>query len=108
MTAILTPLSARDVADRVAAGKAVLVDIREPDEFAHEHPTGAVSTPLSRLDAARIETASGQEVIFMCRSGARTGANCDRLAACIEGPAFVLDGGLNGWKAAGLPVAAAR
>lgn len=108
MTPVLTPLSAREVAERVAAGKALLVDIREPDEFAHEHPTGAISTPLSRLAAARIDAAPGQDVIFMCRSGARTGANCDRLAACIDRPAFVLDGGLNGWKAAGLPVAAAR
>jgi rhodanese-related sulfurtransferase len=39
----------------------------------------------------------------MCRSGARTGMNCVRLAACVPGEAFVLEGGLNGWKAAGLP-----
>ena len=34
----------------------------------------------------------------------RTGSNCDRLAACVDGDAFVLQGGLDGWSAAGLPV----
>jgi rhodanese-related sulfurtransferase len=29
--------------------------------------------------------------------------NCVRLAACIPGEAFVLEGGLNAWKAQGLP-----
>ena len=43
----------------------------------------------------------------MCRSGARTGMNCGRLAACIPGEAFVLEGGLNGWKAEGLPTVGA-
>ena len=34
----------------------------------------------------------------------RTGAICERLAKAVEGPAFVLEGGVDGWEAAGLPV----
>ena len=34
MTGLLHPLPPRDVAERLRAGKAVLVDIRDPDEFA--------------------------------------------------------------------------
>ena len=36
-------------------------------------------------------------------SGNRTGVNCQRLADRIAGPAYVLDGGLDAWKKAGLP-----
>ena len=35
----------------------------------------------------------------------RTAGACDRLAACTSGDSFVLDGGLDAWVKAGLPVA---
>lgn len=108
MNAVLTPLSPRDVAARLQSGRAVLVDIREPDEFAREHLPGAVSAPLSTFEQAHLGVAPDRDVILMCRTGARTGAHCDRLAARIEGPAYVLEGGLNGWKAAELPAAVDR
>ena len=101
--AVLTPLSPAEAAARLKAGKAVLVDIREPQEVASERIAGSVVKPLSAFDAADLDVRPGREVIYMCRSGARTGMNCVRLAACVPGEAFVLEGGLNGWKAAGLP-----
>lgn len=103
MTATLTPLSPRDVAACLAEGDAVLIDVREPDEYAGEHVPGSISAPLSAFEGAHLGDAG--TVIFTCRSGARTGANCDRLAARVEGAAYVLAGGLGAWKAAGLPVA---
>jgi rhodanese-related sulfurtransferase len=39
----------------------------------------------------------------MCRSGNRTGVNCQRLADRVSDPAYVLEGGLDAWKKAGLP-----
>lgn len=104
--AVLTPLSAAEVAARVKAGQAVLVDIREPGEVARERIAGSVIAPLSAFEAAHLEIRPGHDVVFMCRSGARTGSNRDRLAARVEGEAFVLDGGLNAWKALGLPTVA--
>lgn len=101
--AVLTPLSAAEVAARIKSGKAVLVDIREPGEVAQERIAGSVVKPLSAFAAADLDVQPGREVIYMCRSGARTGMNCAQLAACIPGEAFVLDGGLNAWKAEGLP-----
>lgn len=100
----LVSLSPVEVAARLKAGAAVLVDVREPDEHAREHVAGAVSAPLSAFEAADLRLTPGQEVIFMCRSGARTAAHCNRLAARIDGPAHVLAGGLDAWKKAGLPV----
>lgn len=104
MTAKLSPLSPAEVHARLAAGKAVLVDIREPDEFARSHVAGALSRPLSQWEQAPLSISPGAGVVFTCRSGARTHGACDRLAARIEGNAYVLDGGLDGWARSGLPL----
>jgi len=100
----LTPIKAEAAAKRLQARKAVLVDIREADEFARRHVRGALSRPLSAFEQAHLKVAPDQDVIFTCRTGMRTGANCDRLASAVDGQAFVLEGGVDAWSAAGLPV----
>lgn len=99
----LIPLSPADVAARLKHG-ALLVDIRESDEFARRHVSGAVSRPLSAFEQAHLRIEPGRDVIFTCRTGNRTSVNCARLRASVEGEAWVLDGGVDGWAAAGLPV----
>ena len=101
--ASLTPLSPAEVSARITAGKALLVDIREADEVAREWIAGSVATPLSVFEAAHLDIRPGHDVVFMCRTGNRTGSNCIRLADRIAGEAYVLDGGLEAWKADGLP-----
>jgi rhodanese-related sulfurtransferase len=104
MTAQLKTLTPDEVADRLRNGRAVLVDIREPDEFARRHVKGALSRPLSAFEDAHLRIEPRKDVVFTCRSGMRTQANCDRLASAVEGPAFVLQGGVDGWAEAGLPI----
>lgn len=104
----LIPLSAAEVAHRLKDRRAALVDIREPDEAARERIAQAVTAPLSAFETAHLELQPGRDVIFMCRTGNRTGANCDRLAARFADTAYVLDGGLEAWKAAGLPTVVNR
>lgn len=82
---------------------AVLVDVREADEHAREHIPGARHHALSRLDAQTPAQPGDDVIIFHCRSGARTQANASRLAAAADCEAFVLEGGLDAWKRAGLP-----
>ncbi|MEY4556556.1 MAG: hypothetical protein RL093_1675, partial [Pseudomonadota bacterium] len=101
--ASLTPLSPAEVSTRIKAGKALLVDIREPDEVARERIAGSVTAPLSLFEEAHLDLRPGRDVVFMCRTGNRTGSNCVRLADRIPGQAFVLEGGLDAWKAQGLP-----
>lgn len=88
----------------LAAKGARIIDVREPDEFARRHIAGAVNAPLSRLD--RVDAGGAPGVIYHCRSGARTAAHADRLEAAADCPTYVLAGGIDGWAAAGLPVAA--
>ncbi len=104
MTAVLHKLSPLKVQERLDAGYAVLVDIREPDEFARRHIKGAQSQPLSAWEKAPLNLDPDTDVIFTCRSGMRTAGACDRLATRVKGEAFVLDGGLDAWAGAGLPV----
>lgn len=98
----IDPAAARRLVDQGA----ILVDIREADEFARENITGAHHFPLSRLHEAELAVKSGAAVIFHCKSGARTSMNASRLAAKLDGAceAYILDGGLDAWKRSGLPV----
>ncbi len=81
---------------------AILIDIREPDEHARERVPAARNRPLSRLSS--LETGGARAVIFHCRSGARTSANASRLASTADCEAYLLEGGIDAWKKAGLPV----
>ncbi|MEC8532653.1 MAG: rhodanese-like domain-containing protein [Pseudomonadota bacterium] len=85
-------------------GQALVIDVREPEEFAAEHIAGAVNLPLSSFDPARLPAANGKTVILQCAGGKRSGMALDR---CAEAQAAIdthLAGGLGAWKSAGLPV----
>ena len=92
-------------AKRLIDEGAHLVDIREPDEHARERVPGARNAPLSRLDTL---PANAKAIVFHCRSGARTSANATRLADSAGCEAYILEGGIDAWKKAGLPVAVDR
>jgi len=100
----LTKIDPQTVADGLKSGKFHLIDIREADEFAREHIGGAVSIPLSQVEQADVKIEAGRTAVFHCKSGMRTEANCAKLASRINGDALLLDGGLDAWKRAGLPV----
>lgn len=101
----LKPLSPRDAREFLARG-AVLVDIRSSDEHARERIAEAVCVPLDGKDSARDRLGNANAVIFHCRSGMRTSSNAVRLAASAGCEAYLLEGGLEAWKKAGLPVLA--
>ena len=100
-----TTLSPADARAMIVAG-ARLVDIRGADEHARERIPGALNLPLDRIaDLAR----DGRPVVFHCRSGMRTAANATPLAVAAHGaPAYLLDGGIDAWRAAGHPTIADR
>lgn len=89
-------------ADALRTQGAVLVDIREPDEHARERIPGAVLWPISKTGQPLPEGASA--FVFHCRSGTRTRAHATRLADAAGCDAYLLEGGLQAWRDAGLPV----
>lgn len=94
MPQTITPAEAKR---RIDAG-AVLIDIRNPDEYARAHIPCAKNLPLAQI--GRIDGAP--EVIFHCKSGMRTAGNADALAASTDAPVFLMEGGLDAWQKAGL------
>ncbi|NGM23902.1 hypothetical protein G3576_28105 [Roseomonas stagni] len=84
---------------------AVLVDVREPDEHATMRIPGARNLPLSRLEQVALAVTPGATVIFHCGTGARTAAHAARLLARVPGcQALIVEGGMDEWRAAGLPI----
>ena len=93
-----------EAAGALLAQGAVLVDIRSADEHARVRIAQARHVPLEELaqDTVRFEGASS--VIFHCRSGARTLMNAPLLDGCVACNTYLLEGGLDAWKRAGLPI----
>lgn len=100
----LKTISPARAAELVRKG-AVLIDIREADEHAREHIPGARHHALSRIDAESPARGGDEVLVFHCRSGARTMGNASRLSAASRNcETYILEGGLDAWKKAGLPV----
>jgi rhodanese-related sulfurtransferase len=96
-------LAPAEVADGVAAGTMVIVDVREPHETAVERFPGAMLMPLSRFDPDGLPAADGRTVVFACASGMRSiKASEAAQAAGLKYDAH-LAGGIKAWKAAGHP-----
>ena len=100
---ILPTISPAEARRRLADSSAVLIDIREPMEHAREAIPEARLASLSTLTAESLPAAGENQpaVIFHCQSGKRTADNAARLKGCGAPEAFILEGGLSGWKAAG-------
>lgn len=82
----------------------VLVDVREPAEYAAERIPGALLYPMSSFDPMALPNTGGRKVVFHCGSGnrsARAVAACAAAGVAIDAH---MQGGLQAWKAAGLPV----
>lgn len=101
----LSPISVQTVRDLIAQG-AMLIDIRSVDEYAREHIAEARHIPMERISENMLYGSTDSAVIFYCRSGNRTRANAQVLASCITCKGYVLEGGLDAWKKAGLAVKA--
>jgi len=87
------------------AARPVLLDIREPDEYASARIPGSVNLPRGLLEKHAPEVAGrAQPVIVCCQSGRRSALAADVLETMGYVAVSSLQGGLEAWKAAGLPV----
>lgn len=84
-------------------GDAMLLDVREPDEWAKGHAPGAIHLPLGDLDPAALDT--GKLIIAICRSGNRSGKATAQLRnAGVQ--VRNMSGGMTAWQEDGLPIVA--
>lgn len=97
-------LQPRDLEELIAARADVrLLDVRTPAEFESAHIAGAYNVPLDSLPehAAEIAADAHTEFVLVCQSGARARKAEEALRASGLTRLHVLDGGMNGWLAAG-------
>lgn len=85
-----------------------ILDVRPEPQWRNEHLAGSVNIPLGRLPGAIDRVPSIRPLVVSCQSGYHSAI----AASLLEREGFeginVLVGGVNAWKAAGLPVEAAR
>lgn len=91
-----------DVQQAAARAKdALLLDVREDEEWAAGHAPDAQHRPLSTLDPSSVPT--DRPVLAICRSGNRSGQAAQALAAAgVE--VVNVAGGMKAWEQAGLPM----
>jgi rhodanese-related sulfurtransferase len=86
------------VRDWLEAGEALLVDVREAEEFEEERIPGAVMTPMSVFDPKRFPRLKDMKLVLMCASGRRSRAATAQLLREGHVNLFNMTGGLYAWK----------
>jgi rhodanese-related sulfurtransferase len=89
-------------ADAVGAG-AVVVDVRNPDEYESGHVSGAVLIPLGELGERQDEIPDGDPIYVICAMGGRS---LQATKALVDAGyrAVSVSGGTKGWIERGHPV----
>jgi rhodanese-related sulfurtransferase len=100
--------SSLDRAEQAVREADLVLDVREPDEYAAGHLPGAVSVPRGllefKLSATPAMTPRDLKVVVYCKSGGRAAL----AAASMKDMGYLqvvsLVGGFDGWQSAGYPV----
>ena len=82
----------------------IVLDVREPAEFASGHLPNARNIPVADLDKRVGDLPAGKPVLVCCASGARSGRALGVLRKAGHEQVFNLDGGVHAWRQAGLPI----
>ena len=87
---------------------ALLIDVREPSEYAQGHAPGSTLIPLGQLERRLTELSAHKDkpIALICRSGNRSGQAQEMLAKAGFTQAVNVKGGMNAWTQAGLPTIA--
>ncbi len=97
----VTPTEAQQ---RLQDGKAIIVDVREKDEWQGGHIPGARHIPLGDLQKRSPEILSAPDVVFVCRSGNRSATAAKAFEKAGHANVSSLAGGMGAWQRGGLPV----
>jgi rhodanese-related sulfurtransferase len=81
----------------------ILIDVREPAEFAAEHIPGAILLPLSQFNFDKIPPTSDRQVVLYCRSGKRSAIAAQKLLESGFESVAQLSRGIPAWTEAGYP-----
>jgi rhodanese-related sulfurtransferase len=100
----MSDLTPHEAAERLAAGDADLIDVRERYEWDAGHIEGARHVPVHELAAVAPELDPGRPIVIVCRVGGRSAMATDAFRRAGF-DAYNLSGGVVAWERAGLPFA---
>jgi rhodanese-related sulfurtransferase len=83
---------------------AVVVDVREADEFAAGHIPGAINMPLSTFQPSKLPDPDGKKLVLNCLGGKRSAMALDKCGVAQAAVDTHLAGGFEAWQAAQLPI----
>jgi rhodanese-related sulfurtransferase len=98
----INDLSPADVSAMLDNGRIVLIDVREPQEYAAGRIHGALNFPLSTFDPKAVPMPADRTVVLQCGTGKRSAMaieRCQKEGLKVDSH---LAGGIAAWRAAGL------
>ena len=91
-------VTAGELATKLAAGRVVLIDVREPSEFAAGHVPQAVNVPLGRLSERIAKFDPHAETFVICQSGNRSASAVWALSKAGFDHTYNVKGGTSAWR----------
>ena len=106
MGASIESVSPNEAATMQNERHAIIVDVRETDEWNAGHIAGAIHIPLGDMKnrVAELEKYKDSPVITQCRSGVRSAKAAEILKNAGFSAVYNLDGGINAWQKAALDI----
>jgi rhodanese-related sulfurtransferase len=103
-----TVIGVEEARRKLDAREAVMIDVREADEWRAGHVAGATHIPLGQLAGRIGELPRDRELLLFCRSGNRSGKATQWLRAQGYDRARNVEGGIIAWTGRGLAVVAGK
>lgn len=105
---MIETINVTEAVELITKGQAVLIDVREPDEFKSEHIAYAMSVPLSTLEEGfqTLNIPKDIIILFQCLMGSRGQMACEKIqmSKTCENKIMNIEGGIKAWKEKGFPV----
>jgi len=101
----LKNIDAKTLKEWVDADEVVVIDVREPAEHSTKKIDGTILLPVGRICTGDLPELGGKKLVVHCLKGGRGENACQKiLSEQFEGEIYNLEGGIEAWEAAGLPV----
>lgn len=88
-----------------ASGEALILDVRDVEQYKKEHIKDAKNVPMTEANAILLLQITGKKLVLHCNRGGRATRICNKLVQDYPDlEIYHLDGGIQGWKEAELPI----
>ena len=106
MAETISAITPQELDNLIKGGKTLdVIDVRMPTEFRECHTDLARNVPLDSLDPKTLmEERNGGPLYILCRSGNRSRMACEKIVSAGYGNVVNVEGGMEAWEKAGLPV----